>query len=216
MAWGNRWEWEHTRISTSGLLKLDVRALKRAGALRPGVVCSVAWGDGRSITVHTDRHGDCLTLDYKTRRHGKTEWTSRTDRVWLETTPCHYGGERVWFTCPGCLSRRAVLFCAKGIFRCRGCHDLAYTSTRQDAIDRGTNRIRALQRKLGAPIGFPIWRIPDKPAGMHWRTYDRLVFQLRIAMAGRNALFGAKAAALLQRADQLLAERELVRRRLHI
>ncbi|HEV2127703.1 MAG TPA: hypothetical protein VGR22_03695 [Thermomicrobiales bacterium] len=83
-----------------------------------------------------DWHGDTLTLEYRTRGRGDAEWTPRTLRVWLEWTPCHFGGERVWFRCPGCLSRRAVHFSVGGVFRCRACHDLAYTSTREDAIER--------------------------------------------------------------------------------
>lgn len=210
MTWGNRWEWESTRQSTGGLLCLDVRALKRAGALRPGAVHVWGWTRGRDaapagdIVVTMNRHGDCLTLDYRTRRPGE-EWTPRRQPVWLETTPCHYGGHRVWFTCPGCQSRRAVLFSAGGVFRCRGCHDLAYQSTREDDMDRGTRRIRTLQRKLKASPGCDPWHIPPKPARMHWSTYARLAFELRVAIARRDALFGAQVDALQARSTRLLS-----------
>ncbi len=83
------------------------------------------------------------------------------------------------------LRRRAVLFSVGGVFRCRGCHDLAYESTREDDIDRGTRRIRTLQRKLDEPTGCAPWHVPEKPAGMHWRTYKRLVRDLCIANARR-------------------------------
>ena len=33
MTWGRRWEWKRNRQNTGGLLSLDVRALKLAGAL---------------------------------------------------------------------------------------------------------------------------------------------------------------------------------------
>lgn len=207
MAWGNRWEWEATRRSTAGLLKLDVRALKRAGALRPGAVCAVTWDAGQAIMTTMDRHGDCLTLDYRTRRPGDADWTPRTARVWLETTPCHYGGHRAWFTCPGCQRRRAILYSAAGVFRCRGCHDLAYQSTREDAIDRLGRRIRTLHRKLKAPPGCDLFTIPPKPAGMHGQTYARLVADLRATIIRRNARFGAALDALQARAARLLVER---------
>lgn len=207
MTWGNRWEWEHTRQSTAGLLKLDVRRLKRDGALRAGAVCSIGWGEGQTIMTAMNRHGDCLTLDYRTKRYGDTEWTPHTFCVWLDWTPCHYGGERIWFRCPRCQSRRAVLFMASGVFRCRGCHDLAYQSTREDAIDRAGRRITTLQRKLKAAPGSMWWTIPEKPAGMHWQTYDRLASELRIAIARRDALFGAALDALEARTVALLSER---------
>jgi hypothetical protein len=65
-----------------------------------------------------------------------------------------------------------VLFNVVEVFRCRGCHDLAYSGSRLDAVDRGTKKIRQLQRKLGAPVR------PDKSAGMYWTMHDRLVWQL--------------------------------------
>ncbi len=212
MSWGNRWEWEHTRQSTAGLLALDVRALKRAGALRPGTAHRWQWTNGRGepagwIVVRMDQAGDCLTLDYRTRGYGETEWTPRTQPVWLEWTPCHFGGERVWFACPGCGSRRAVLFSAGGVFRCRGCHDLAYTSTREDATERATRRIMTLQRKLKAPAGCDLFHVPSKPAGMHWQTYQRLTSELMQAHQRRDVLFGEAFEALLSRSERLLLER---------
>jgi hypothetical protein len=208
-----RWNHERTRQSTDGLLSLDVRSLKRAGCLRPGAVHSWRWTRGRDgelagdIVLRMDRAGDCLTLDYRTRRYGETEWTRHTQPVWLETTPCHYGGERVWFACPGCQSRRAVLFSAGGVFRCRVCHDLAYTSTREDEIERANRRIVTLQRKLKAPAGCDLFHVPIRPVGMHSATYERLVSELMTEHRRRDALFGAALEALLSRSERLLSER---------
>jgi hypothetical protein len=213
MAWGNRWEWETTRQSTAGLLFLDVRALKRAGALRAGAVHAWGWTRGRDaepagdIVLRMNSTGDCLTLDYRTRVYGEAEWTPRTQPVWLEWTPCHYGGERVWFTCPGCQRRRAILYSAGGVFRCRGCHDLAYTSTREDATERANRRIMTLQRKLKAPAGCDLFHVPSRPAGMHTATYERLVAELVQEHWRRDALFGAALENLLSRSERLLAER---------
>ncbi len=200
-----RWNYSPTRQSTAGLLKLDVRSLKRGGALQPAAVSTVSWGEGQWVVASMDSRGERLTLEYRTRGRGDAEWTRRTLRIWLEWTPCHYGGERVWFRCPHCQRRRAVLYSAGGgVFGCTGCHDLAYSSTRQDAIDRGTNRLRALQRKLQAPPGCVPWHVPDKPPRMHWRTYRRLVWELRIANACRDAVLGAQFEGLMQRSAALL------------
>lgn len=196
-----RWTWEHTRIHTDPLLSLDVRYLKRIGALESGAIAQPSWTcrgkpSGTIITV-MNRKGDCLTLKYQTRGPGETDWTPHTQPVWLDTTPCHYGGERVWFTCPGCQCRRAVLFSVGGLFRCRGCHDLAYSSTRESALDRSYRRIDRIQRQLGSGgYGVPVWHLPPKPARMHWSTYERLVRELRLALHEHDGLF-----------DQWIAER---------
>ncbi len=181
-----------------------MRALHRQGALRPGAVASQHWtrGDGTpagDIVTIAGEHGDRVTLAYATRRGEHDAWTQQREHVRLERTQCNYGGKRVWFTCPGCGSRRAVLFSADDLFRCRACHDLAYTSTRQDDIDRNTNRIRALQGRLKALPACDPWYVPGKPPGMHRRTYARVESELRVAIAQRNALYGAKCEELIRR-----------------
>ena len=54
----------------------------------------------------------------------------------LDTTPCHFGGERFWFICPlttngsACRRRVAKLYLPPGAkyFGCRHCYDLSYRS----------------------------------------------------------------------------------------
>jgi len=48
----------------------------------------------------------------------------------IETTPCHYGGRRWWFRCPGCNRRCRILYRPpeSTYFACRVCHNLTYTS----------------------------------------------------------------------------------------
>lgn len=206
-----RWNWELTRPDTDPLLKLDVRWLKRVGALRPGAVAYPSWTTSRgepsgTIVTIMNRDRNRLTLDYSTRRDGETDWTPCTAHVWLDTTPCHYGGERVWFRCPGCQDRRAVLFMAGGVFACRACHDLAYSSTREDARERSIRRCQAIQKRLGGGgYGVPVWDIPGKPAGMHWDTYERLVRELRQELHRQDGMFDqwiAQRAAILERLEQ--------------
>ena len=113
----------------------------------------------------------------------------------------------MWYPCPECHSRRAVLFCAGGMFRCRGCHDLAYESTRQNATERANRRIMTLQRKLAAPAGSDLFHVPSRPAGMHVAMYARLVSELLTEDRRRDALFGAALEALLSGSELLLSER---------
>lgn len=64
--------------------------------------------------------------------------------IGLQATPCHYGKERWWFTCPACQQRVAVLFYREAWWihavdwACRRCHDLTYTSAQEaHLLDRG-------------------------------------------------------------------------------
>ena len=178
----NRWGGERTRLDTAGLLYLDIRALRRQGALQPGASSNQHWTRGRdripagTISVRVDSHCQSATLIYEVMLAGQAPRQVR-DRINLATTPCNFGGERARFICPGCLTNRDVLFCVGGVFRCRQCHNLAYASTREDNMDRSTRRVRKLQEKLGYLHGDP-WLIPPRPEGMSYRKYWRLVDQL--------------------------------------
>jgi hypothetical protein len=203
-----RWNWERTRTDDGGLLQLDIRRLARDGCLAPGAISTITWtrGDGEpagTITTYMDRDRPCLTLDYATQRQGETEWTPHLTRVWLDATPCHYGGERPWFQCPGCGKRRAVLYSVAGVFACRACHDLAYASTREDSHERSIRRVHAIQNRLGGGgYGVPIWDIPPRPARMQWQTYRCLVHELRWELHRQDGMFDhwlAKREALLDR-----------------
>jgi hypothetical protein len=52
-------------------------------------------------------------------------------RIYLHSTPLHFGGVRWWFFCPGCSRRRADLYLIQGKFHCRVCLDLAYERVRK-------------------------------------------------------------------------------------
>ncbi len=206
-----RWNYHRTRQDTAGLLTLDVRHMQRTGVLQPGTRATWQWtrADGEPAgTIETimSRERPRLTLEYPTRRDGETDWTRHSIPVWLDTTPCNYGGERTWFLCPHCQQRRAVLFSVGGHFACRACHDLAYASTREGETDRCDRRIRRVADRLGSDgkgrRGF-LWTMPDKPKGMHWRTYDRLTGELCQEHERREDLFAESVYKLLARLDRL-------------
>ena len=139
-----RWGWRSTRATTDEFLALDVRALARRGyfAAKPGAVVTgiEAWicaGEevGRVSVYYGGDVPHFMTLEYRVHRPDE-EWHTIRERVGLERTPCTFGGTRPWFVCPGCGTRRAVLFCVGGVFRCRVCHDLAYRSMREPSGKR--------------------------------------------------------------------------------
>lgn len=188
-----RWQFERTRQDTDPLLSLDVRWLARIGALRPGALAFPQWTSrgeqAGTITTRAGHDGDALTLRYRIQRPGE-DWVPVEETVSLDFTACHFGGERPWFLCPSCGSRRAVLFSVGGRFRCRQCFDLAYSSTRENAQDRSFRRVRALQKRLGGGgYGVPVWDIPSRPACMHATTYRRVVRELRWELHRQDGLF---------------------------
>ena len=203
-----RWGGERTRLDTAGPMKLDIRILRRQGALRPSTWSTQTWSrQGEAvgtINVRAVLDGASLTLIYRTRQTGE-EWQDVAETIDLDATPCNYGGERVWFLCPSCQTRRDVLFSVNGRFRCRACHDLAYTSTREDAMDRAGRRICRIQERLGYLAGDP-WHIPPKPEGMTCRRYWRLIVQLRNEILERDALFAGELMAISRRLGMLEAQ----------
>lgn len=177
---GERW---YSKSTTGQALRLDVRWLVRAGVIRPGIAASMPlqWtSNGKpsgDIMVRFDaRRPDELTLEYRTRGPADATWTDVREAIPLERTPCNFGGERVWCRCPGCGQRKAVLYSLRGGFRCVRCNQLAYSSTREIPLYRLGRRGDALLKRLGAEPEWVLnWVVPpDKPQGMHWRTYAQL------------------------------------------
>ncbi len=206
-----RWGWERTRETTEGLLWLDVRYLARRGlfAVKPGHLAtdSVEWSrggkpSGNITVVYAGDDPDAVILDYSVRADAGKPWVPVRERIGLERTPCRYGGSRPWFRCPGCKRRRAVLYSVGGRFRCRGCHDLAYESTREDVGERARRRADKLRRKLGN-TGGPGWRgVPPKPPRMHWATYQRLVNEILEAEREAMAAWTAEMEKLLAQVER--------------
>ncbi len=206
----DRWD---ARETTAGVRRLDVRALHRAGRLAPGGDCGWSWSDGGLITIRVSTLDDAgralfLVLHYRARR-GQGEWEDVAEVVTLDWTPCRYGGWRPWFECPvsvggrSCGRRVAILYGAGTYFACRQCYRLAYPSTRQDAGDRALAQARAIRMRLGGTANM-LEPFPNKPKGMHDRTYTRLFWAAHKLEAASFALAGADT----RRLDAALARYE--------
>lgn len=155
---------------------LDVRRLQRDGLLTPGRGFDWQWTRNGEVTVTISVKVEMgrVVLSYRHRNVGE-EWESVEEPVLLDTTPCHYGGHRVWFSCPGvrCGRRVAILHGAGRYFACRICYRLAYASQREDAGDRALRRAQRIRKRLGGSANM-MMPFPTKPKGMRWRTYERL------------------------------------------
>ena len=154
-------------------LPIDVRQLKRLGALAIGQISEWTWTVAGDVHVAQVRaQPDRLTV-----RSDTSQRYARLDLA-LVKAPCTYGGIRHWFQCPGCMRSAAILYAAVG-FVCRRCVSLPYRSQNRRAVGRALLRASRIRRRLGGTE-----RIIDsagrKPKGMHWRTYARLRRELDI------------------------------------
>jgi hypothetical protein len=80
--------------------------------------------------------------------------------------------------CPGarCGRRVAILYGPGRHFLCRHCYDLGYESQRDNKTYRALRRAQKIRERLGgsANVTEPF---PEKPRGMHRRTYERLFWE---------------------------------------
>lgn len=165
-----------TRSTTDEYRQLDIRDLERKGLLKPTGWTTLTWrSNGEisgTITIFPRFDGVLLKYNY---RHRSEDWQHKEYNVSFDSTPCHYGGERRWFICPAsqCSRRVAILYLA-GLFVCRDCLHLSYESQREQPYGRALRRAQAIRMKLGGSSSMAE-DFPDKPKGMHWRTYSRFI-----------------------------------------
>lgn len=161
--------------TTEGYKALDIRRLHKNRAVVPGASIRWSWTlNGQpiaSIDIQTQENRLILSYEHRSR---STELTKERYPVCLEWTECHYGGRRAWFICPagGCGRRVAVLYGGR-IFACRKCYQLSYPSQHESPAYRALGRAQVIRQHLGGS-GDMDEPFPEKPKGMHWRTYNRL------------------------------------------
>src|ERR1041385_6962358 len=164
-----------TKNTTSDHWQLDIRDLKRKGLLRPRgwftLNCSRNGEVAASMRVLAE--ADSLYVRYRHSRYG-SEWEHKEYPIYFDSTPCNYGGSRLWFLCPGqgCSKRVAVLYMGS-IFACRHCYQLVYESQREQPYQRALSRAQKIRMRLGGS-GSMADDFPEKPKGMHWHTYKEL------------------------------------------
>jgi len=170
-------------------LSLDVRRLARMDCLRPGTSYGWTWRDGYGDVVGNARitvPDTCrVLLSYRWTPYGG-ESQHVCCNVPLCRTPCNYGASRVWFRCPGCHRRCALIYFGApgGQYGCRRCARVAYTSQSESLIDRLYRKQMKLEKWLGGEADG--WNC-GRPKGMHHATYQRLVERCAILEEARDA-----------------------------
>ena len=170
----------YAKPTVQGSRSIDVLSWNRLGYLFRSRSFSWVWKrDGKdtaSICVESGR--DSVTLKYYFRSYGG-ERSDVRQYVPLDWVPCRFGGERPWFLCHGlqngrCCGRRVPYLYGGGkLFACRHCYRLAYESQQEPARQRGLLKAQKIRERLGGNASM-LDEFPNKPKGMHWRTYDRL------------------------------------------
>jgi len=160
------------KAETNDSMPLDIRKITRKGLLVPGRSFSWQWlvNDrqvaGISVKVVFDQG---MVLSWRMKSTGEVD----EQRVPTQSSPCHLGGQRHWFTCPRCSRRVAVLYAPGRYFACRQCGGLCYATQKESAGDRASTKADKLRNRLGWEAGI-LNGEGCKPKGMHWNTYQRL------------------------------------------
>ncbi len=170
---------------------IDVRRWRREGGLYPGQSFPCSWThDGEpcaSINVRIEPSS--VLLSFQARSSESDQWQSVQQRVPVEWTECNFGGGRPWFRCTAtadgkyCGKRVAKLYLGgSAVFACRSCHRLVFASQVEPLRLRGLGKARKIRMALGGGPNI-LDDFPQKPKGMHSRTYTHLrsVYDLVVA-----------------------------------
>lgn len=154
------------RRKCENMLGFDIRRIRRKGRLSAGQSYSWHWfrDDEQIASISVRTFVEELVLSY-TYGH---EPVAVSCRVRLTRTPCTYGGYRTWFLCPDCGRLCEVIYgpSRRGLFACRICLRLAYTSESESPIDRCWRAQRKLETRLTED--------GQRPTGMRRRTFERI------------------------------------------
>ena len=160
--------------NTCDSMPLDIRKFARKGLLVPGSSFSWEWtvNDRKVAGINIRMDLQSMVLSYRIKSTDEVV----EQRVQTQISPCHFGGQRHWFTCPRCSKRVAVLYAPGRYFACRQCGGLGYATQKEGAGDRASSRADKLRKRLGWEAGI-LNDSGGKPKGMHWKTYQRLKSQ---------------------------------------
>lgn len=137
-------------------VKLDIRTAARRGYIAAGATHVEVHSGGNVMHIH------------------------------LLRTECHLGGERVWWQCPHCGGRCAILYVMRRGIACRKCHRLRYKVESQTDGSKAFRRADKLRARLGWFPGVAFGE-GSRPKGMRQTTFDNLVAKYRIAELGALA-----------------------------
>jgi hypothetical protein len=191
-------------------LTLDLGRLIKQRNVRPGahVSGSLVWKMIRSGEKVGEIGFEARLLDHGPqwiRLHYSVNSKPMDYKVYLTSTRCNFGGVRWWWLCPLSGRRVAKLYLPPGatVFAARKAYGLPYRSQRESGIDTTHARQARLSRKLGANYDYFERYVPERPKGMHKRTYYRLAANLEGAIEAHEEVFSVWATRTLRKFGRL-------------
>jgi len=172
------WYRSNNKSTTDDYKQIDIRLMKRKGWLIHGNGGSLSWkwngepwGD-----IRYQSYDDRLVLNFRYRTNG-SEWKPVSQTIPIFNSSCYFGSVRLWFGCPSCNNRCAILYGVGKLFLCRKCYDLPYRSQMKGQLDRLIDQ----KHKLGAFIFDDYshgegWK---KKKGMHHNTFQKAYHRYR-------------------------------------
>lgn len=144
-------------------LCLDANRLAELGIFKADWInASLCWESGANISLTYD--GDAVDLRYS------IDGEPHPQTIKVSTVPCHFGGYRYYFYCPGCVSRRYKLHLARSGFYCRECYRLPYYLQECGYLDGLIHKKHKLERKL-----------ENRSKYTRAKTFDRIIDDLEEA-----------------------------------
>jgi hypothetical protein len=153
----SRWHAHNKKTTVEECLALRVSDLAKNGFLANYYATGrLEWHNGAFIVTYalkTFAGQKFLNLNYSLGTDSNSREVSVS--VGILSTPCHYGGLRWWFCCPGegCERTTARLYLPmeKPNFACRTCHNLTYQSVQEH--DNRVKLCREHPQELAKVIG---------------------------------------------------------------
>ena len=133
---------------------------------------TVTWsrGDHKTGSISYRLSPDRMVLYYTLPKDGERQHIEES--FVMSATEQPFGGRRWWIECKGCGLRCRVLY-GGTYFRCRKCCRLTYESQYERIYAPGVTRAMRVRQKMKGEMGLAL-PFPDRPKGMHWKTYYRL------------------------------------------
>lgn len=142
-----------TRVANvEDVLALDVRVLRRLGALRPRecIITDIHWSlRGLSVLearLRADMRDDSGTINLRGR--------AISQDIALEATAAGFGGRRCYLLCPISGARSEVLYLVDDQFASRQGHRLSYSTQNMTDLSRSRRKAAKLRARLAGEEGF--------------------------------------------------------------
>jgi len=159
------------KTKLDGLLSIDLRVLRRTGALMDGCTSVIQWFRQDQylgeylVTAALDHLSISCQIDGS--EHNSTQI------VELTYTDCYLGGSRPWLMCPRCGCRVMLLYVATVGLGCRHCLNLTYASRNEGRTDQLLRCVRNARKKVGGTADLRT-SLPPKEKWAHQAKYSRL------------------------------------------